>query len=75
MVKLIKLVAPIDLIAPTDLVEPIKPISLVDLIGLKNRFLVSKPKFLLRLALTKVFILALGGSFCYMSLMASSNEH
>jgi hypothetical protein len=44
------------------------------LIGLVDWFLVSKWKFLVRLALTKVCILTLSSYFCRMSLMAFSNK-
>ncbi len=72
LITLINLVELVKLVGPMDLIKPVK---LVDLI---NWFLIFEPKFLVRLALIKVCILApgisFGGSFCCMSLITSSNE-
>ncbi len=58
LVHVIKLIAPVNLVERVDLIDP------------KKCFSIYNPKFLMKLALTKVCILALGGSFCCMSLMA-----
>ncbi len=59
----------IDPIVLEDLLDSIKPIVPINS---KFWFLIFKLKLLVRLDLTEVCI---GGSFCCMSLMASSNEH
>ncbi len=47
----------IKLVTPIDSIDLIKPVGLVDPIGLKNSFSVSKSKFFMRLGLIKVCIL------------------
>ncbi len=63
---------PVFLVKSIKLVAPVDPVTPVDLVDLKNWFSIFKPKFLVRLDLTRECILALGGSFCYVSLMAFS---
>ncbi len=76
--KLVDLVFSVNPLALVFLVEAIKPIAPIDLIkpvGLIDWFSISKLKFLVKLALTKVCIPILGSSYCCMSLMAFSSKH
>ncbi len=77
--NLVILVDSIELVKLVSLVDPVKSIGLVDQINLINWFSISKPKYIVRMALTKVYILApsksFDGSFCCMSLIASLIEH
>jgi len=53
-----------------DIIVLVKPIGMVDPIGLKNSFSVSKLKFFMKLVLIEICILALSGSFCCKPLIA-----
>ncbi len=79
MVELVNLITLVNSVELVKLVGLVDLIELVKLIGLINWFFIFEPKFLVRLALIEVCILALGisfgGSFCCMSLIASSYEH
>lgn len=67
LVALVDLVKLVNFVGLVDSIKSIKLVGLVDSIGLKIWFLVSKPKFFVRLALTWICISvsgrSLGGSF------------